>query len=49
MWVISYTARTLTVHTQNAPPLTLTDADAIDGGDYLPGFTCPVADLLPAP
>jgi len=47
VWVIDIDARTLTVHTPNAPPLTLTDADTIDGGDYLPGFACPVADLLP--
>ena len=47
-WVIDIDARTLTVHTANAPPLVLTDADAIHGGDYLPGFACPVADLLPA-
>ncbi len=48
VWVISYTARTITVHTPNTPPLTLTDADTIDGADYLPGFACTVADLLPA-
>ena len=48
VWVIDIDARTLTVHTPNAPPLTLTDADTIDGADYLPGFACPVADLLPA-
>ena len=48
VWVISYTARTLTVHTSDTPPLILTDADTIDGGDYLPGFSCSVADLLPA-
>ena len=48
VWVISYTARTLTVHTADDPPLTLTETHTIDGGDYLPGFTCPVADLLPA-
>ena len=48
VWVISYTARTLTVHTPNAPPLTFTDADTLDGADYLPGFACPVADPLPA-
>ncbi len=48
VWVIDIDARTITVHTPNAPPLTLNDADTIDGGDYLPGFTCPVADLLPA-
>ena len=48
VWVIDIDARTITVHTPNAPPLTLTDADTIDGADYLPGFACPVADLLPA-
>ena len=48
VWVIDIDARTLTVHTPNAPPLTLADADTIDGADYLPGFACPVADLLPA-
>lgn len=48
VWVIDIDARTLTVHTTAAPPLVLTDADTVDGGDYLPGFTCAVADLLPA-
>ena len=48
VWVIDIDARTLTIHTPNAPPLILTDADTIDGADYLPGFACPVADLLPA-
>ncbi len=48
VWVIDIDARTLTIHTPNAPPLILTDADTIDGADYLPGFDCPVADLLPA-
>ena len=48
VWVIDIDARTLTVHTADPPPLTLTDADTVDGGDYLPGFACAVADLLPA-
>jgi len=48
VWVIDIDARTLTVHTADAPPLILTEADAINGADYLPGFACPVADLLPA-
>ena len=48
VWVIDIDARTLTLHTTDAPPLVLTDADTVDGGDYLPGFTCAVADLLPA-
>ena len=49
VWVIDIDARTLTVHTADAPPLILTDADTVDGADYLPGFVCPVADLLPTP
>ena len=49
VWVIDIDARTLTVHTPDAPPLLLTDADTVDGGDYLPGFAGAVADLLPAP
>ncbi|MCY4557999.1 MAG: Uma2 family endonuclease [Chloroflexi bacterium] len=48
VWVIDIDARTLTVHTAGAPPLTLADADSVDGGDYLPGFACAVADMLPA-
>ena len=48
VWVIDIDARTLTVHTSDAPPLTLADADSVDGGDYLPGFACAVADMLPA-
>ena len=49
VWVIDIDARSITVHTPSAPPLILTDADTIDGADYLPGFACLVADLLPAP
>ena len=48
VWVIDIDARTLTVHAAGETPLVLTDADAVDGGDYLPGFTCAVADMLPA-
>ena len=49
VWVIDIDARTLTVHTPDAPPLILADTDTIDGADYLPGFACPVANLLPTP
>lgn len=48
VWVIDIDARTLTVHTADAPPVTLTDADTVNGGDYLAGFACAVEDLLPA-
>ena len=47
VWVIDVDARTLTVHTAGAPPVALTDADTVDGDDYLPGFACTVADMLP--
>ena len=47
VWVFNPIGRTLVVHTPDAPPQTLTDADTVTGGDYLPGFVCPVADLLP--
>ena len=49
VWVLDYTARTLTVHTGDAPPAVLTDDDIVDGGAYLPGFVCPVSDLMPRP
>lgn len=39
-------ARTVTVLPQDGPAQTLTDADTLDGGDVLPGFTCPVQDIF---
>ena len=48
VWVIDIDARTVIIHTPDSPPLILTNADTIDGADYLPGFACLVADLLPA-
>ena len=47
VWVVNLARRTLTVHTLDAAPQTLTDRDTVDGADYLPGFACAVADLLP--
>lgn len=47
VWVLDYTARTLTIHTGNAPPAVLTDGDIVDGSPCLPGFACPLTDLLP--
>ena len=48
VWIIDVNARTLTVHTPGAPPLTLADNATVEGGNALPGFSCPVGDLLPA-
>ena len=47
VWVIDLARRMLTVHLPDAAPQTLTERDSVDGGDYLPGFACAVADLLP--
>ena len=38
--------RTVTVMPQDGPAQTLTDTDILDGGDVLPGFTCPVQDIF---
>ena len=44
VWVVDIDARTLTVHTADTPPVTLTDADTVEGGgDYLPGSLTPEA------
>ncbi len=47
VWVFDPIERTLTVHRPGAAPLVLTDGDTVDGEDYLPGFACTVADMLP--
>ena len=47
VWILDPIARTLAIYTHDAPPQILTDADTVNGGDYLPGFVCAVADLLP--
>ena len=39
-------ARTVTVMPQDGPAQTLTDADTLDGGDVLPGFSCAVSDIF---
>lgn len=47
VWVFDPIGRMLTVHRSGAATLVLTDGDTVDGEDYLPGFTCAVADMLP--
>ena len=47
VWVFDPIGRTLTVHRPGSAPQVLTDADTLDGADYLPGFVCAVADMLP--
>ena len=47
VWVFDPIGRTLTIHRPGSPPQVLTDEDTVDGADYLPGFVCAVADMLP--
>lgn len=46
VWVVNPETRSVTVHAPGRDPLTLTDADTLDGGDVLPGFTLPLAELF---
>jgi Uma2 family endonuclease len=47
VWVVYPRTRTVVVHPDDGPPRLHGPDDAIDGGDVLPGFTAPVAELLP--
>lgn len=47
VWVLDPIRRTLTVHRPGVSPLVLADGDSVNGEDYLPGFVCPVTDMLP--
>ena len=46
-WVVDRRSRTVAVHRGAVgPAVVLTEADALDGEDVLPGFAMPVADLF---
>ena len=46
-WVVDHRVRTVAVHTRpDAPDVVLTETDMLDGGDVLPGFTLPLAELF---
>ena len=47
VWLIDTDFRTVTVHRPGVPPVMLNDAEELDGGDVLPGFRVPVAQLFP--
>ena len=46
VWVVNPDTRTVDVHRRGHPIITLTDQDALDGLDILPGFTCLVRDIF---
>jgi Uma2 family endonuclease len=47
-WVIHPDTRTVDVHRANRPVATLVDAEALDGLDVLPGFSCEVREVFAA-
>ena len=46
VWVVHPDTRTIDVHHQEHMVSTLTETDALDGADVLPGFICAVSDLF---
>jgi Uma2 family endonuclease len=48
VWYVHPKTRTVEVYAAVDRLVTLTEADALSGGDVLPGFALPVADLFSA-
>mgnify|MGYP005838483485 CR=1 FL=1 len=46
VWVVNPRRRTVTVHRPGHNPVVLRERDTLDGGDVLPGFACPVAEIF---
>ncbi|MGE3855227.1 MAG: Uma2 family endonuclease [Planctomycetota bacterium] len=46
VWLIDPERRLVEVHRNDASPLTLTESDALQGGDVLPGFSIGVAEIF---
>jgi Uma2 family endonuclease len=45
-WVVHPDTRTVDVYAEGRPVTTLTEEDALDGLEVLPGFTCPVSEIF---
>ena len=46
VWVVDPDTRTIDVHQNGAPTITLTEDDTLDGGTVLPGFTLPLREVF---
>ena len=46
VWVVDPDTRTVAVHRRGHPITTLTEQEALEGFDILPGFTCSVSDIF---
>ncbi len=49
VWIVDARAGTVVVHTAPGESTTLTRTDTLGGGDVLPGFSLPLADLFDDP
>lgn len=49
VWVVNPKHRRVTVYAHSAPPRVLHEDDALEGGEILPGFTCPVREIFSWP
>jgi Uma2 family endonuclease len=47
VWVVNPFGRYVIAHAADAPPRLYPAGAALDGGDVLPGFSCPVSELFP--
>lgn len=48
VWVMDPAGREVTVHRADGSTTSLRDSDWLDGEAVLPGFRCPIGDVLPA-
>jgi Uma2 family endonuclease len=46
VWLVNPTTRTVVVFRSEMDPVTLGESDTLDGGDVLPGFSVPVAEIF---
>ena len=46
VWVVFPDTRTIDVHQNGSPVVTLTEDDTLDGGTVLPGFSLPVREVF---
>ena len=46
VWIVDPDGETVTVHAPDVEPRTLGKGDTLDGGDVLPGFALPLAELF---
>jgi Uma2 family endonuclease len=46
IWIVDRKSRTVEVYAPRRKPLLLTEADALDGGKFLPGFSLVLAELF---